>query len=466
MAMELTELTAISPIDGRYRKKTAELGEYLSEFGLIKARVKVEVAYLAALTGGALPDVPDVGNEARARLDALYDNFSEADAQAIKDLEKTTKHDVKAVEYWLRAALKDDPDFGQYLELIHFAITSEDTNNNAYNIILDGALNNVVVPAIDDVTTTLDTMSNDYADLPMLGQTHGQAAIPTTLGKETRVFTDRLEKSRRKLGEISLTGKLNGATGTYAAMMIAYPELDWPQFARDFVESLGFEFNGVTTQIEPHDEIIDLFDQLAHTNGIMRDIAVDIWLYIQRGVLKETPDPNATGSSTMPQKVNPIDFENDEGQSIQAVAMFRSMAEKLVASRLQRDLSDSTTLRSSGEAFGHMIVALSSLKNGLSKILPDEERIAEELNSEWSILAEAIQVVGRRYGEENVYDKIKEATRGKKLTQEGYYELVNGLSDKVPQEAKDRLLALTPFTYLGLATEIARKEVETAPLEK
>jgi adenylosuccinate lyase len=454
----LSELTAVSPLDGRYRAKVEKLDEYMSEYALIKSRVHVEGALLIALTSGALPDVPPIGGEAHKRIQWVIDDFSVAQAQEVKDLEAVTNHDVKAVELWLRAQFENDPVIGHYLELIHFGVTSEDINNNAYNLMVDGATKDVIIPGLDKISANLSDKAIQFADIPMLGETHGQAATPTTVGKELRVFANRFEKSTTALSEIELTGKLNGATGTYGAMVIAYPEVNWPQFSEAFVRGLGFDFNGVTTQIEPHDQLAALFDQLSRTNGIIKDTSMDMWEYISRAIFKLRPKAGETGSSTMPHKVNPIDFENAEGNAGVSTAILRFMSDKLVVSRLQRDLSDSTVLRATGEGFGHMEVAINSLLRGLGKIDANADQAATELGGEWAVLAEAVQTVGRRYNEDDIYNKIKEAVRGKPLDREGYLALIDTLK-KVPEEALERLRALTPDTSIGLAPQIAREEV-------
>lgn len=457
---ELTELTAISSIDGRYRAKVKELDPYLSEFGLIRARVQVECALFAAFTSGALPDVPDIGDAARDRIDEIASNFSLEQAQEIKDIEKQTNHDVKAVELWLRSQFQGDEVLGQYLELIHFGVTSEDINNNAYNLMISGATDEVIIPNIDAVVGALEDKSTLYADIPILGQTHGQPATPTTLGKEMKVFATRLDRTRQDIADIALTGKLNGATGNYNAMAVAYPEVDWPKFAKSFVESLGeghFEFNGVTTQIEPHDTLAKLFNTLSQGNTQIIDLSVDMWTYIQRKLLKLKVDEKETGSSTMPHKVNPIDFENAEGNASSSTAIFQQLAIKLPRSRMQRDLSDSTALRTTGTGFGHMNVALYSLERGLGKVLPNEDQMIAELRGEWEVLTEAIQTVGRRHGVEDVYNLVKRATRGK-LFDHGLYKALVAELD-IPDEAKITLLQLTPEKYIGHAPKIARGEV-------
>lgn len=457
---ELTELTAVSPLDGRYRSKVEELDLYLSEFGLIKARVQVECALLTAFTSGALPDIPDIGDEGRKSIQKTVDDFTLENAQEIKKIESVVNHDVKAVELWLREQFAGNPYVQDYLEMIHFGVTSEDINNNAYNLMISGATDKVIVPNMESVIDVLDEKATLYADIPILGETHGQPATPTTLGKEIEVFTTRLGRSRDNLANIALTGKLNGATGNYNAMITAYPDVDWPLFSRAFIENLmggRFEFNGVTTQIEPHDSLARLFNELSVGNTQVVDLSRDMWEYISRGLFKLKVKKGETGSSTMPHKVNPIDFENAEGNAGLSTAIFQHLATKLPVSRLQRDLSDSTVLRATGEAFGHTNVALHSLNRGLGKIEPNKDKAHEELQNEWAILTEAIQTVGRKYGVEDVYNKVKDATRGKPLDREGYRLLVDSLD--IPAGAKASLFELTPWTYIGLAPEIARGEV-------
>jgi adenylosuccinate lyase len=457
---ELSELTAISPVDGRYHGKTEALGEYLSEYGLIKSRVKVEAALFVALTGGALPDVPKLDDRARDAVLKASDEFSVEDAAGVKELEGVLNHDVKAVEVWLRNKFADDPVLSQYLELIHFGVTSEDINNNAYNLMVSGAIKNVIDPAIGKVAIAIDEKAQKFADAPMLGETHGQPATPTTVGKELAVFARRYEEQREDLYELNLSGKMNGATGTYGAMVLAYPEVDWPQFSKDFVESLGFAFNSTTTQIEPHDQLAEVFNKLAQINTLNIDTSRDIWEYISRRIFKLIPKQGEVGSSTMPHKVNPIDFENAEGNAGISTALLRHLADKLPVSRLQRDLSDSTALRAIGPAFGHALLSLSSMSRGLGKIDVDEAAAREELNSNWAVLAEAIQMAGRRYGVKDIYNRIKDATRGVELTQAEYRAIVEDMweKDEIPQEAYVRLIDLTPETYIGLAPQIARRE--------
>ncbi|MDO8335978.1 MAG: adenylosuccinate lyase [Candidatus Saccharibacteria bacterium] len=463
----LNELTAVSSIDGRYHEKTQELDPYLSEFGLIHARVQVECALLIALTGGSLPDVPHIDPRAHDRIQEVADQFDIKGARQIKKIEGEVNHDVKAVELWLRRQFKGDETLGSYLELIHFGVTSEDINNNAYNLMVEGATSNVIIPRIDNVIRVLDDKSDLYAHVPILGETHGQPASPTTIGKEMRVFATRLERTANDLSDIALTGKLNGATGNYNAMVVAYPEVDWPQFARDFVESLGtgnfaygtgkFEFNGVTTQIEPHDTLAKLFNTLSQGNTQIVDLSSDMWAYIERKLLKLKVNEKETGSSTMPHKVNPIDFENAEGNAGLSTALLQHLAIKLPRSRMQRDLSDSTALRSIGTAFGHTTVALKSLEKGLYKILPNEQQAQAELEDEWEVLTEAIQTVGRKHGVKDVYNIVKDLSRGKHFNRSVYIDIVDSLD--IPAEAKISLLTLTPSKYIGLAPEIAREQV-------
>ncbi len=457
---KLTELVAVSPLDGRYRSKVEELDPYLSEFGLIHARVQVECALFIALTNGSLPDVPAIDQKARDRIQEVADQFDVKGARQIKKIEGEVNHDVKAVELWLRKQFQGDETLGRLLELIHFGVTSEDINNNAYNLMIEGARDNVIIPNMDNIIGSLEEKAMLYAGIPMLAETHGQSATPTTLGKEIKVFATRLDRTRQDITDIALTGKLNGATGNYNAMMIAYPEVDWPKFAKTFVESLGkgqFEFNGVTTQIEPHDTLAKIFNTLSLGNTQIIDLSVDMWSYIERKLLKLKVNEKETGSSTMPHKVNPIDFENAEGNTLSSTAILQQLATKLPRSRMQRDLSDSTALRTIGTGFGHMNVALYSLERGLGKISPNEDQIRAELKNEWEVLTEAIQSVGRRYGVKDVYNLVKQATRGKQLDHEGYIEIVSRLD--IPDHAKVNLMQLTPSKYTGLAPEIARGEV-------
>jgi adenylosuccinate lyase len=449
------QLLAVTPIDGRYASRVEKLSPIVSEYGLIQRRVAVEAAWLDVLGNGTLPDMDPLSVGARDQLREIVTDFRVEDAIEVKDIEKTTNHDVKAVEVWLRQELAGQPELEKYLEFIHFGCTSEDISNLAYAMMVRDAKKLVIEPGINNVLEDLGDKSLDFADLPMLAHTHGQPATPTTLGKEMAVFYERIGRSKDRLGSIAILGKFSGATGNYNAVTVAYPEVDWPAVSQQFVESLGFEFNPTTTQIEPHDWLVAFCNELGLNNQIMTDLSRDMWTYISMGYFKQQVKAGEVGSSTMPHKVNPIDFENAESNFGSANAILSNLAAKLPISRLQRDLSDSSTQRTIGEAFGHTVVAHSSLKRGLGKVNPDEQRIAEDLDSQWAILTEAVQTVMRRYGVEGAYDIIKNAARGQELAEADYQNLVSGLD--IPEEAKVTLQNLKPSTYIGKASEIARR---------
>lgn len=458
MSEQIERLQAVTPLDGRYADKVAELAPITSEFGLMRYRAVVEAEWLATLGSGILPDVPAFDDRQRDRLTEIRDGFSIDDALYIKEVEKTTNHDVKAVEMWLRAKLADDESFADAAELIHFGLTSEDVNNLAYAQMLAEARSKVLTPKIEGIQETLDVKAEEYAHIPLLARTHGQPATPTTLGKEMAVFSDRLYRSGQRLGSVAVLGKLNGASGNFNALAFAYPDVNWREVSARFVESLGFEYNHTTTQIEPHDWMAAYFNELGLSNTIMMDLSKDMWAYIRGQVFRMKVVAGEVGSSTMPHKVNPIDFENAESNLGTANALLHSMAERLPISRLQRDLSDSSTQRVIGEALGHTVVGLASLKRGLGKVSPDHESISEELGAEWAVLTEAVQTVMRRYKVTGAYDLIKQASRGKALDKEGYLEIVEAA--ELPEEEKARLRALTPATYLGYAADIASGRVK------
>ena len=453
---ERDNLLAISPLDGRYARDTESLTPYASEFGLIHARVRVEADLLVAFSD-VLPDVEPLGDGARGELTRLVGEFSVADAEGVKGIEKITNHDVKAVELWLRSKLAGDSTFTDYLELVHMGITSEDINNLAHNINVGRMRGDVVLPGLREIGKTLDKNANQYADIPLLALTHGQPATPTTIGKEFRVFEDRLWRGVDTLEGIRLTGKLNGATGGHNALAVAYPEVDWPDFARGFVESYGFEYLPATTQIEPHDSLARIFNEASLVNTILTGFVRDKWAYISRGTFAQAAVETEVGSSTMPHKVNPINFENAEANLGLANAMLRYLADTLPVSRFQRDLRDSSTLRNIGTGFGYSVIAYNAIKRGLARISPNEAAIAAELNEEWGVLGEAVQTVMRRYGVAGGYDKLKAATRGKELDHDGYIALVTDLD--LPNDARVRLLALTPATYVGYSAKIAREQL-------
>ena len=450
---ELHELMAVGPLDGRYAGRVQELGEITSEFGLMKYRVSVEAEWLRTLAGGILPDVTPFSEEADQTVRGLADGFTPEDALRIKEIEKTTKHDVKAVEMWMRERLQKAGGFDNYLELIHFGRTSEDINNLAYAMMLRDVRDGVLLPQIDAIGEDLETKAHEYASMPLLAKTHGQPAIPTTLGKEMAVFVERLSGSARSIGEVAILGKFNGAVGTYGAESVAYSDVNWQEVNQSFVEGLGFTFNPVTTQIEPHDYMARFLNEVALANNILEDLATDMWQYISDGVFLQKVVEDEVSSSTMPHKVNPIDFENAEANFGLANALAEFLARKLPKSRLQRDLSDSSAQRAFGEVFGHTLVALKSLKKGLGKVKPNEPQMAEDLANEWSVLGEAVQTVMRRYGVDDAYNIIKVATRGKTLNPDRYHDLVVGL--EVPKEVKIDLLKLSPKNYTGKAKEIA-----------
>ncbi|MBO9662431.1 adenylosuccinate lyase [Dokdonella sp.] len=448
-------LLALSPLDGRYAAKTAALRPIFSEFGLMQRRVRVELHWLLALAEEPrVAEVPALSAAARAALLAIAERFGEEDGERIKAIERTTNHDVKAVEYFIKEKIADHPELGAVKEFIHFACTSEDINNLAYALMLRDARDGVLLPALDAVIAKLRTMAHAHAKLPMLSRTHGQTASPTTLGKELANVVARLERQRRQIAAVEISGKINGAVGNYNAHVVSYPEVDWPAFSRRFVESLGLVWNPYTTQIEPHDCVAELGDAVRRANTILIDFARDVWGYISLGYFRQTLRAGEVGSSTMPHKVNPIDFENAEGNFGLADALFEHFSAKLPISRWQRDLTDSTVLRALGTAFGHTQIALDALARGLDKLTAAPDRLAADLDASWEVLAEAVQTVMRRYGLPEPYEQLKALTRGQGITQAALREFVAGLA--LPQDAKDRLLALTPATYAGLAESLAQ----------
>ncbi len=452
--MDLTSLTAISPIDGRYGAKCADLRPIFSEYGLIRHRVLVEVRWLQMLaTNPGIPEVPTFGKQATDTLNAIVDNFDEQDAQQVKDIERTTNHDVKAVEYFLKEKITGDTELEAVSEFIHFACTSEDINNLSHALMLREARSQALLPQMDETINAIKTMANDYAQQPMLSRTHGQPASPTTLGKEMANVAVRLERQRAQLATVPMLGKINGAVGNYNAHLSAYPELDWADIAENFVTSLGLDWNSYTTQIEPHDYIAELFDVMARFNTILLDFDRDIWAYISLGYFKQRTIAGEVGSSTMPHKVNPIDFENSEGNLGLANAIFSHLAAKLPVSRWQRDLTDSTVLRNLGVGVGHSVIAYQSTLKGISKLELNAARMNEDLDNCWEVLAEPVQTVMRRYGIEKPYEKLKELTRGTGIDQKRLQEFVTALD--IPAEAKTSLLEMTPASYLGNAAEQA-----------
>ncbi len=448
-------LLALSPLDGRYASKVDALRPIFSEYGLIRARVKVEVEWLLALA--AEPGIDELANfsaAGKATLRALAEGFSPADAARVKEIERTTNHDVKAVEYFIKERLRDDAELAPALEFVHFACTSEDINNLSYGLMLAEAREKVLLPAYSGIAATLRTLAHAQAAQPMLSRTHGQTASPTTLGKEIANVVARLERQITQIGAVELTGKINGAVGNYNAHVASYPNIDWPAFAERFVTSLGLVFNPYTTQIEPHDNIAEIGDAARRANTILVDLARDIWGYVSLGYFKQKLKEGEVGSSTMPHKVNPIDFENAEGNFGIANALFEHFSAKLPISRWQRDLTDSTVLRALGTAFGHGQVALDSLAKGLSKLEVNPQRLDADLDAAWEVLAEAVQTVMRRHGLPNPYEQLKALTRGQGITAASMRAFVEGL--ELPAEDKQRLLAMTPGSYTGLAETLAK----------
>lgn len=449
-------LTALSPVDGRYASKTASLRPYFSEFGLIKYRVLVEIRWLQALSQHAkITEVPEFSSDANAHLENMIEHFSEDDAQRVKEIERTTNHDVKAVEYFLKEKIADDDEIHAVSEFIHFACTSEDINNLAYALMIKGGRDTVLLPEIEQTISAITTMAHDQAEIPMLCRTHGQPASPSTLGKEMANTAYRMQRQYEQIKAVPLLGKINGAVGNYNAHLSAYPEINWEAFAKDFVESLGLEWNPYTIQIEPHDYIAELFDATARFNTILIDYCRDIWSYISLGYFKQRVIAGEVGSSTMPHKVNPIDFENAEGNAGIANSLMNHLSQKLPISRWQRDLTDSTVLRTLGVGIGHTSIALQSTLRGISKLEVNEAVIAADLDNNWEVLAEPIQTVMRRYNIEKPYEKLKELTRGQRITAEGLQVFINNL--EIPQKAKDTLLAMTPANYIGNAVEQAKR---------
>ncbi|BCX80993.1 adenylosuccinate lyase [Methylomarinovum caldicuralii] len=451
-----TPLTSISPIDGRYADKNETLRPAFSEYGLIRHRVLVEVRWLQALADEpAIAEVPPLSPEAHRFLEEILETFSEADAERVKAIERTTNHDVKAIEYFLKEKVAGQAELARVAEFIHFACTSEDINNLAYALMVKAGRDEALLPLIDEVSEEIRTLAHRTAAVPMLSRTHGQPASPTTLGKEMANFVHRLRRQHRRLAEVEILGKINGAVGNYNAHTVAYPEVDWPALSQRFVEGLGLTWNPYTTQIEPHDWIAEFFDALARLNTILIDFDRDLWGYISLGYFKQKTVAGEVGSSTMPHKVNPIDFENSEGNLGVANAVARHLAEKLPVSRWQRDLTDSTVLRNLGVAVAHTRIALQSTLKGIAKLEVDESRLAEDLDANWEVLGEAVQTVMRRYGIEQPYEKLKELTRGRRIDAENLKGFIAKLD--IPDAAKQRLLALTPADYTGLARQLAEQ---------
>ena len=449
-------LTALSPLDGRYAGKVDALRPIFSEYGLIKARVKVEVEWLLALASDpGIVELKPFSDAAAARLRALADDFSVEDAARVKAIEATTNHDVKAVEYFIKEQLADDAELGPALEFVHFACTSEDINNLSYALMLNQARLSVLLPKLDALIQKLRAMAHEHAGLPMLSRTHGQTASPTTVGKELANVVARLQRQGEVLAGLPMPGKINGAVGNYNAHVASYPDIDWPAFSQHFVESLGLDWQPYTTQIEPHDGVAELCDVSRRIDTIAIDLCRDIWGYISQGYFKQAVKAGEVGSSTMPHKVNPIDFENAEGNFGIASALFEHFAIKLPVSRWQRDLTDSTVLRALGTAFGHMLIGFDALQRGLNKLSVNPERLAADLDASWEVLAEAVQTVMRRHGLANPYEQLKALTRGHGINEASMRAFVESL--ELPAADKQRLLDMTPGSYTGLAERLARE---------
>ncbi|RZI85179.1 MAG: adenylosuccinate lyase [Rubrivivax sp.] len=454
--MNLSALTALSPLDGRYAPKVAALRPLLSEFGLMHRRVQVEIEWFIALSDAGLPELKPLSEAARGYLRGLVVRFAEADAQAIKDIEKTTNHDVKAVEYWIKSRFAGHPELERASEFVHFACTSEDINNTSHGLMLKAAREQVLLPTVDGLITTLRTLSVSLAEVPMLSRTHGQTASPTTVGKEVANVVARLVNARERIASVKLLAKMNGAVGNYNAHLSAYPDTDWEGFSRKVIEDqLGLTFNPYTIQIEPHDYMAELFDAVTRTNTILIDWSRDVWGYISLGYFKQRTKAGEIGSSTMPHKVNPIDFENAEGNLGLANAMLTHLSQKLPISRWQRDLTDSTVLRNMGVALGYAVLAYDSLARGLGKLEVNPQALADDLDSAWEVLAEPIQTVMRRYALPNPYERLKELTRGKAITREAIQQFVQSL--EIPAADKQRLLDMTPGNYIGKAVDLAKR---------
>lgn len=454
--MNLSALTALSPLDGRYAAKVAPLRPLLSEYGLMHRRVQVEVEWFIALSDAGFAEFKPLTEASRGLLRGLVARFAEADAQAIKDIERTTNHDVKAVEYWLKSRFENSAELKAASEFVHFACTSEDINNTSHALMLKSARAEVLLPALDRIVTKLTTMAHELAEVPMLSRTHGQTASPTTVGKEIANVVARLAHARSRIAEVKLLAKMNGAVGNYNAHLAAWPEFDWEGFSRKVVEQqLGLSFNPYTIQIEPHDWMAELFDAVTRTNTILIDWSRDVWGYVSLGYFKQRTKAGEIGSSTMPHKVNPIDFENAEGNFGLANALLAHLSQKLPISRWQRDLTDSTVLRNMGVALGYAVLGYDSLLRGLDKLEVNHEALAADLDAAWEVLAEPIQTVMRRYGLPNPYERLKELTRGKAITGEAMRAFIDTL--ELPEAERTRLKALTPGRYTGAAAALARR---------
>ena len=454
--MSVSSLTALSPLDGRYQSKVGTLRDHFSEHGLIRNRVRVEVEWLKALAAEpSLAEIAPFSAATIAELDAVIDTFGEADSAAVKSIEATTNHDVKAVEYWLKQRLAHNAEVIKVSEFIHFACTSEDINNTSHALMLREGRDGALLPALDAVIARFRDLAHQHAALPMLSRTHGQPASPTTLGKEMANIAARLMRARATIAGVALAAKFNGAVGNYNAHLSAWPDFDWEGFNKGFIESLGLEFNPYTIQIEPHDAMAELFDAVARANTMLLDACRDIWMYISFGYFKQKLKEGEVGSSTMPHKVNPIDFENAEGNLGIANAVLRHFSDKLPVSRMQRDLTDSTVLRNMGVGFGHTVLALDSCLRGLNKLEADPARLAADLDEAWEVLAEPVQTVMRRYAIENPYEQLKAMTRGKGITRQALHAFILTLA--IPEAERRRLLDMTPASYVGLAIGLAKR---------
>ncbi len=454
--MNLSALTALSPLDGRYASRMGSLRPLLSEFGLMHRRVQVEVEWFIALSDAGFDEFKPLSAGARELLRALVTNFAEADAQAIKDIEKTTNHDVKAVEYWIKSRFESHAELKAAGEFVHFACTSEDINNTSHGLMLKAARQDVILPTLDRITTKLTGMAHTLAAVPMLSRTHGQTASPTTVGKEIANVVARLRNARTRIADVKLLAKMNGAVGNYNAHLSAWPDFDWEAFSQRVIEQqLGLTFNPYTIQIEPHDYMAELFDAVTRANTILIDWSRDVWGYVSLGYFKQRTKAGEIGSSTMPHKVNPIDFENAEGNFGLANAVLTHLSQKLPISRWQRDLTDSTVLRNMGVGLGYALLGYDSLLKGLDKLEINEAALAADLDAAWEVLAEPIQTVMRRYALPNPYERLKELTRGKAITRESIQDFIRGL--ELPEAEKTRLLALTPGGYTGTAESLARR---------
>lgn len=455
-SLNLSPLTAISAIDGRYGKQTSELRHTFSEFGLIRKRVEVEIEWLKTLSSTPeLTEVPAFSPEALKFLDDIVSSFSIEEAERVKTIEKTTNHDVKAVEYYLKEKVESMNEVAKVSEFIHFCCTSEDINNLSYALCLKEARADIILPTMKQLIDLTSESARDYSDIPILARTHGQPATPSTLGKEFANFVYRMNRQYLQFSEVNLLGKNNGAVGNFNAHMVVYPDIDWTKVSQTFIEeSLGLTFNPYTTQIEPHDYCAELFASISRFNSILLDMDRDIWTYIMIGYFKQRTVAGEIGSSTMPHKVNPIDFENSEGNIGIANAVFDHLGSKLQVSRLQRDLSDSTALRNIGVGFAHSLVSYKSTVKGLKKLQINDEAINKDLDDNWEVLAEPIQTVMRRHGVDSPYEKLKELTRGNRVSKQGIQKFIEGL--ELPERVKDELLDLTPFTYVGNAEKLAK----------